>query len=63
MGVTANVSSGAARLGQAAALGSDWACYVLGLYHQKGEYGFVKSAAEASFYYDKVSKLHGQAHE
>jgi hypothetical protein len=52
--VTSNVTLGAARLGQAAALGSDYACYVLGKLHEEGSFGCHKDAAEASFYHAKI---------
>lgn len=53
-GVATVISRGAARLGEAAALGSDWACYELGRYHLKGSFGFRKDAAEASYWYSKI---------
>jgi TPR repeat protein len=53
-GVPINVNRGAARLGQAAALGSDWACCELGNYHKDGICGYDKDAAEASFYFARI---------
>jgi hypothetical protein len=52
--VRTNVSRGTVQISQAAALGSDWGCYMLGHFHQQGCFGFDKDAAEASYYYAKI---------
>ena len=49
-GVEANLSRGAVCLGRAAALGSEHACYLLGLYHKDGSCGFDKDVAAASYW-------------
>jgi hypothetical protein len=54
-GVTSNDTRGTIRLGQAAALGLDWACYYLGKFHQNGLYGFDKDPAEAATYYAQIA--------
>jgi DNA-binding Lrp family transcriptional regulator len=53
-GVKVNLGRGTARLGQAAALGSDWACYALALFHEVGSFGCDKDEAEAAYYYAKI---------
>jgi TPR repeat protein len=54
IGVTTNLGLGAARLGEVAALGSDWACYALGRVFQNGSFGFHKNEAEAAVMYAKI---------
>lgn len=61
-GVATDVSRGAARLGRAAALGSEWASYMLGHDHREGKFGFSKHAVEASFWYAELpgcTRMHG----
>jgi hypothetical protein len=61
-GVRHRLSCGAAHLAQAAALGSEYACFCLGSFHEEGLFGFDKNAAEASSYYAKISNCTFKCH-
>ena len=55
-GVKRNQVRGAAMLGEAAGMGSDVACGVLGMANSDGKYGFDKDPQEASRWYREMQK-------
>ena len=58
VGVKANIVEGMCLTGQAAALGSDAACYGLGIWYAYGEYGLTRNDEQAKHWLRKIVNGH-----